>query len=114
MHAINVLLPEKLLKLDQLLAESPLLNFDHPEGVIENVDIFQQQNSSISEPLDPLKHGIPANSKLAELLKILKKKLVARIQIVSSIKIWITMLIPKWRMATISECRTGRSQQYTR
>ena len=95
LHAINVLLPEKLLKLDQLLAESPLLNFHHPEGVIENVDIFQQQNSTIAEPLDPLKHGIPANSKLAELLKILKKEVREGIQIVSSIKIWITMLIPK-------------------
>lgn len=93
LHAINVLLPEKLLKLDQLLAESPLLNFDHPEGVIENVDVLQQQSNG--EPLNPLKHGIPANSKLAELLKILKKEVREGIQIVSSIKIWITMLIPK-------------------
>ena len=35
---------------------------------------YSATNSTIAEPLDPLKHGVPANSKLAELLKILKKK----------------------------------------
>jgi proteasome activator subunit 2 (PA28 beta) len=146
LHAINVSLPEKLLYLDRFIAESPLLNFKHPEGVLENVDIYKQaggkrsgdnseepkpkkqktstttdssssniiavtsstantpdgeaidNQSSVSNDgiiVDPLKHGIPSNNNLKELLKILKKEVRDGIQIVSTIKIWITMLIPK-------------------
>ena len=139
LHAINVSLPEKLLKLDKFIAESPLLNFEHPEDMLASVDIYQQVGSKRSTSngerkvkkqklssgtnmttdientqqttnmhddinssrnqeivaIDPLIHGIPVNNNLKALLNVLKKEVRDGIQIISQIKIWVTMLIPK-------------------
>ena len=108
-HNIETMLPQKLVELDRLMQTHPLLKLKSPKEVVEEIVLFDSRKisnqetangggnpSSESEKGDPMLHmGVKENSKLAQLLIILKKEVREAVQITSAIKLWIQMLVPK-------------------
>ena len=114
-HNIDIMLPQKLVQLDRLMLTHPLLQLKSPKEIVEEIVLYDARESGEKESEnkdstaaattenlkakgkeDPMLYmGVKKNSKLAELLVILKQEVREAVQITSSIKLWIQMLVPK-------------------
>ena len=114
-HNVDIVLPQKLIQLDRLMLTHPLLQLKSPKEIVEEVVLYDArdqneensenkdgaaaaptENLQTKEKEDPMLYkGVKQNSKLAELYVILKKEVREAVEITSSIKLWIQMLVPK-------------------